>query len=377
MSNEPIELSVMEKVVIQGDLSALNPSERYLYYTKVCESMGLNPLTKPFDYLRLEGKLVLYATRNCTEQLRKLQKITVIITGRERISDVYCVTARGTTPDGRTDESMGVVPLVKEEKVWDEMRGKKISTGNIIPLTPDEFGNALMKAETKAKRRVTLSLAGLGMMDESEIETVEGAERVEVHDEQLPGKKEEKKSTKTQKSTTKNATTKAAQPPNTSVYEFIDMVGGETPKKTPYFQMKAKNIDSGKEIIVFANTPETMKLLEGIHEKSRFEMDFASENEINVLRTIRILNDTPVTPEDRETYELIECKFGKSPGGMPFAQLKVNGKSGQQEVILARTPEMINAVEKLQKNARFIAKFSVENGFKVLQSIQMIGDEAA
>jgi hypothetical protein len=37
------DLSVMEKVVIQGDLSKLSPQERLVYYTKVCE------VTKRFE----------------------------------------------------------------------------------------------------------------------------------------------------------------------------------------------------------------------------------------------------------------------------------------------------------------------------------------
>ncbi len=37
-----------------------------------------------------------------------------------------------------------------------------------------------MKAETKSKRRVTLSLCGLGMLDESEVETIPGAVRAPV-----------------------------------------------------------------------------------------------------------------------------------------------------------------------------------------------------
>jgi hypothetical protein len=36
----------------------------------------------------------------------------------------------------------------------------------------DDLANALMKAETKAKRRVTLSIAGLGMTDESELHSI-------------------------------------------------------------------------------------------------------------------------------------------------------------------------------------------------------------
>ena len=37
-----------------------------------------------------------------------------------------------------------------------------------------------MKAETKAKRRATLSICGLGMLDETEIETIPDARRQPV-----------------------------------------------------------------------------------------------------------------------------------------------------------------------------------------------------
>jgi hypothetical protein len=63
---------------------------------------------------------------------------------------VLVVTARATMPDGRVDESIGALPI---DKLQGEARA-----------------NALMKCETKAKRRVTLSICGLGMLDESEIE---------------------------------------------------------------------------------------------------------------------------------------------------------------------------------------------------------------
>src|SRR6202008_2665643 len=36
----------------------------------------------------------------------------------------------------------------------------------------EALGNALMKASTKAKRRATLSICGLGMLDETELETI-------------------------------------------------------------------------------------------------------------------------------------------------------------------------------------------------------------
>lgn len=152
---------IVERVVMAGDLARLSPEQRVDYYRRVCDSLGLNPLTKPFDYLQLNGKLTLYATRAATDQLRALRGISVEITGREMLGDagIYVVTARATDRTGRKDEAVGAV--------------------SIAGLKGDALANALMKAETKAKRRVTLSLAGLGWLDESEVDAIPGAQRVQ------------------------------------------------------------------------------------------------------------------------------------------------------------------------------------------------------
>lgn len=147
----------IERVLIKGDLKSLSDEERVIYHTKVCESVGLNALTKPFEYIELNHKLVLYATKACTDQLRSIHKISIEIVSREKVGDVYVVTARAKGIDGRTDESTGAVAL-----------GKAFG---------DNLANLYMKAETKAKRRVTLSIVGLGLLDESEVESIPGAPR--------------------------------------------------------------------------------------------------------------------------------------------------------------------------------------------------------
>ena len=149
---------VIEKVILGGDLSQLTPKQRASYYAAVCDSLGLNPLTKPFEFLRLSGREVLYALRNCTDQLRKRYDISVVITAREVMEDVYVVTARASLPNGRADESIGAVP--------------------IAGLKGESRSNAMMKAETKAKRRVTLSLVGLSTLDESEVESIPHAVKI-------------------------------------------------------------------------------------------------------------------------------------------------------------------------------------------------------
>lgn len=173
--------SIIEQVLMKGDLAALSPVERVNYYNAVCQSVGVNPLTRPFEYIELNGKLVLYATRNCTDQLREGRHINVTIVSRDRIEDAYVVTARATMPDGRTDESVGAVSLVKEDGEWKtSQNGRRYFQGNgeWKSLRGDDLANALMKAETKSKRRVTLSIVGLSLLDETEIESIPNARPV-------------------------------------------------------------------------------------------------------------------------------------------------------------------------------------------------------
>jgi len=173
------ELTTLERVTILGDLSALSPDDRGKYYGAVCRSLGLNPLTRPFEYLELNNKLVLYARRDATDQLRDIKNVSVSIKARELVDGVYVVTAGAALPSGRTDEAIGAVSLVKEAGEWKTTQsGKRFFQGNgqFSPIAPEDRANAMMKAETKAKRRVTLSICGLGMLDETDVETMQQSE---------------------------------------------------------------------------------------------------------------------------------------------------------------------------------------------------------
>jgi hypothetical protein len=143
---------VIEQVIIKGNLKDLSPEQRVSYYKAVCDAAGLDSRLNPFEYMTLNGKEILYAKKSCTEQLRNNRKINLQIVSREKVGDCYVVTARAMMPDGREDESIGAVSIGK--------------------ATGDNLANALMKAETKAKRRVTLSICGLGLLDETELETI-------------------------------------------------------------------------------------------------------------------------------------------------------------------------------------------------------------
>ena len=151
---------LLEKVVIENDLSQLTPEERNKYYSATCESLGLNPLTRPFQYLRLNNKLTLYATKDASEQLTRNYQVSLEKRGSEDFEGVRIITYRATDPTGRFVDATGVV--------------------SIAGLKGDNLANALMKAETKASRRATLRLVGLGWLDETETETIKGAMRVDV-----------------------------------------------------------------------------------------------------------------------------------------------------------------------------------------------------
>lgn len=177
--------AIMERVVIAGDLAALSPQERVRYYMETCQSLGLNPLTRPFEYIELNKKLTLYPTRTTTDQLREQKGISVRVIERKLDLDagIYTVEVEAQTPDGRRDFATGVVPVVKEDGEWKQNANNKSyfeKNGRLIPLRGDDLANAMMKAETKAKRRVTLSIVGLGWTDESELETIPSARPVRV-----------------------------------------------------------------------------------------------------------------------------------------------------------------------------------------------------
>lgn len=148
------QTETVSKIILGGDLSKLSEEEKVAYYKGYCERVGLDPFTKPFDILRLNGKEILYCNRSGCQQLNKLHSVSHTITSRELIeqANVYQVTSRASLPDGRYTESIGAT--------------------NIGGLKGDAYANAIMKCETKSKRRATLDLLGLGVLDETEIETI-------------------------------------------------------------------------------------------------------------------------------------------------------------------------------------------------------------
>ena len=148
-----LDSGTMLSLVTNGDCSKLTPKQQLQYYTARCEAAGIDARTQPFQFLKLGGRLVLYALKGATDQLASKHGIVCQIVDQQTEQGIRTVTVRATTKDGRQTDEIGCVPVSHIKK-------------------PDDLANAFMKAVTKAKRRAVISICGLGVIDESELDTI-------------------------------------------------------------------------------------------------------------------------------------------------------------------------------------------------------------
>jgi hypothetical protein len=152
-----LDPKIQDSIVLRGDLSGLNETQKRDYYLFRCRQVGLDPAAKPFDLLTLNGKQILYANAGATQQLCAIHKLSTQITHRERVDGIYIVSVRCTGADGRVSENQGAV--------------------DVGSLQGERLANAILKATTKAIRRSVLAHCGLGMLDETEVESIPEARR--------------------------------------------------------------------------------------------------------------------------------------------------------------------------------------------------------
>lgn len=146
-----------------GDLSKLSNEQRVAHYLGLCRSLGLNPLSRPFQWIEFYDpqtkakKLTLYADRSCAEQLRRQHQISVRVVRREQVGALFVVEVEGHTPTGRMGTASKYVPVTITDQA-----------GNARPMAGQQLANAYMKAETGALRRLTFSMVGLASPPEME-----------------------------------------------------------------------------------------------------------------------------------------------------------------------------------------------------------------
>lgn len=177
---DAIDPTIIEAIVAVNDLAGLGAQQKVAYIKMLCESLGLNPLSRPLQLVEFtdpdntsKKRLVVYATKDCAEQLRKIHGVSIERLDREidKEMNVVIFTAYALDKYGRTDVSTGIVALETNGKAaWQNQPAVPP-----VPLTGAKKANAIMKAETKAKRRVTLSICGLGFLDETSLEDLADA----------------------------------------------------------------------------------------------------------------------------------------------------------------------------------------------------------
>jgi hypothetical protein len=136
------------------DLESLNEEQRQDYIKAVCKHMGVPDNLNLVALTRMDdgegpSRLVAYAKRGATENVRDNLGIDVVSLTSQLLVGSIVFTATGKNAKGR----------------------QEISTGAkyIEGLTGTRLDDAIMTAQTRATRRMTLQFVGAGVLDESEV----------------------------------------------------------------------------------------------------------------------------------------------------------------------------------------------------------------
>lgn len=151
-----------------GDISNHTYSEKKAIIIQICNSLGLRYETNPIHiYKRHDvGGEFIYVTKEGCAQLRHIYNININnIYVPKIINNVLIVKASGENIYGRKSTELGSIFLSKE------IKDEKLSW-------------AILTATTKAKRRLTLCLSGLGLL--ADIEATELGEAIVFCEEKKP-----------------------------------------------------------------------------------------------------------------------------------------------------------------------------------------------
>ena len=155
-----VESAIAQMQASGKDTGSLTAQQRAGYVTALCRALRLNPLTNPVQFIRLNGKEVLYVTRTATDQLAAIHGLNRKTVRGPEIVDiagmkVALCTVEVTLPNGRSETATATLKVEDPTQLY-------------------------MKLETKAKRRGTLAILGLGLLAEEEAESIPGAERGDI-----------------------------------------------------------------------------------------------------------------------------------------------------------------------------------------------------
>ncbi len=144
-----------EKFFLTRNLNNLNEEEKKVYYLRACEYFNLPPELNLLYLGWMESgdgtrNLVLAATKGATDIIRGRQGITTVDLKMENMFGCVNFTAVGQNGKGRIERAIGSCSV-------EGLRGRALEV-------------AIMTAQTRATRRMTLQFLGGGLLDETEFE---------------------------------------------------------------------------------------------------------------------------------------------------------------------------------------------------------------
>ena len=135
-------------VLGSGDLYALSNAQRVAHYINLCRSLGLNPLSRPYQWIGFKESenspavLTLYFKPQAAAEVLRNNRVSVHFPRKEIVGELFVCEAHGTAPDGRLGVGTKYVPL----------------TGKFGKLTGRYLANAFMAAESGALRRLAINM---------------------------------------------------------------------------------------------------------------------------------------------------------------------------------------------------------------------------
>jgi len=152
--------TLIESIVLSGDIGGLTEDERKRIMLRICTDLRLDPAMGAICILKTEdGHEQFYIKGKGTDQLAQKWGVQQKCLEKPSIMDLgdghRAFVARWSASfEGREIDDIGAVPVPQTS--WDTKA----------------LCNAMMHANTKARRRATLAVLGIGLVDESELDTM-------------------------------------------------------------------------------------------------------------------------------------------------------------------------------------------------------------
>jgi hypothetical protein len=144
----------MSKLKIVHNLDGMTKEQIDQYLRDISEHLGIDPDLNAFDVIRMDNRLQVYARRGTTDMLRESMDIDV--TSIDLLDIPGSATFRATGRKGHAASNLSRQEIA-------------IGSCAIAGLTGQKLSDAIMTAETRAGRRLTLKFTGLGILDVSEV----------------------------------------------------------------------------------------------------------------------------------------------------------------------------------------------------------------